>query len=340
MSKKKTVEEEPVVDKKETALDLALQAINKQFGKGSIQRFNGGVIPGIEFIPTGSVSLDRALGGGFARGRIIEIYGPESSGKTTLTLSAISECQKAGGTCAFIDAEHALDIKYAGQIGVVVEDLLVSQPSSGEEALQIADMLARSGAVDLIVIDSVAALVPQAELEGDMGDHHIGTQSRLMSQAMRKLSGLMHTSDTSIIFINQIRMKIGVMFGNPETTSGGNALKFYASQRLDIRSPQSAKIKLGGDGSEIIGKKTKVKVVKNKVAPPFKEAYFNLIFGQGIDKMADLITLAAELGVVNKSGSWYSYQDERIGQGVSQAANYLSDTPQVAEEIREIVMSL
>ena len=330
-------EETPLEVKRAEALDLALQTISKTFGKGAVQKFNQGPVPGVEFIPTGSVSLDRALGGGIARGRIAEFYGPESSGKTTLTLSCIAECQQLGGTAAFIDAEHALDVGYAQALGVSVEDLLLSQPSNGEEALEIADILARSGAVDLIVIDSVAALVPKVEIEGSMSDLQVGSQARLMSKAMRKLTGTLADTKCAIIFTNQIRMKIGVMFGNPETTPGGNALKFYASQRLEIRSPNSGKI---GQTDNIVGKETKVSVVKNKVAPPFKKATFNLIFGQGIDKTADLITVATDLGIVEKSGSWYSYQGNKIGQGINQVAKYLSENPQVHEEIQETVKSL
>lgn len=321
--------------KRKEALGLAIASIHKQFGKGSIQTMNDDVIPGIEFISTGSVSLDRALGGGIAKGRVAEIYGPESVGKTTLTLSIIAECQKAGGTAAFIDAEHALDLTYAQKLGVDVSSLLISQPDSGEQALEIADTLSRSGAVDMIVIDSVAALVPRAEIEGDMGDSHMGLQARLMSQAMRKLTAI--SSNTCIIFINQIRMKIGVVFGNPETTTGGNALKFYSSQRIELRSPVSGIIK---EGDVIIGRDIKAKIVKNKCFPPFRTAIIPLIFGKGFDKHLDLLVLASELGVIEKSGSWYSYQNEKLGQGISNAAITLENSPDLFKEIAGIVSSL
>ncbi len=322
---------------KAKAIELAVQAIEKQFGKGSIMRLgNADTLVGqdIASVPTGSLSLDIALGiGGLPRGRICEIYGPEASGKTTLTLHAIAEVQKQGGVAAFIDAEHALDVIYARKLGVRTDDLLISQPDTGEQALEIADMLVRSGGVDMVVVDSVAALVPKAEIEGEMGDSHMGLQARLMSQALRKLTGSISRSKTLLIFINQIRMKIGVMFGNPETTSGGNALKFYASVRLDIRKIQTLK-----DGENVIGNRTRVKVVKNKMAPPFKEVEFDIIYGQGISKEGDILDLAANLNVVEKSGTWYAYKDERIGQGRENARNYLKEHPEMMEQIRKEVL--
>jgi len=316
---------------KEKAIELAVSAIEKQFGKGSVMRLgvDEPLVQDIAAISTGSVSLDLALGvGGIPRGRVIEIYGPESSGKTTLTLHVIAEAQKGGGVAAFIDAEHALDVGYARKLGVRTEDLLISQPDTGEQALEICEMLVRSGAVDVIVIDSVAALVPRAELEGEMGDQHMGLQARLMSQALRKLTATISKSQTTVIFINQIRMKIGVMFGNPETTTGGNALKFYASQRLDIRRIGAIK-----DGETVIGNRTRVKVVKNKVAPPFRQAEFDIMFDEGISHAALLVDLAAELGVIVKSGAWYAYADQRIGQGRENTKLFLKDNPTLMAEI-------
>ncbi len=322
---------------KNKAIELAVQAIEKQFGKGSIMRLGEGesmTKDDIPTIPTGSLSLDIALGiGGLPRGRIIEIYGPESSGKTTLTLHAIAECQKQGGICAFVDAEHALDVTYARKLGVRTDDLLISQPDTGEQALEIADALVRSGGVDLLVVDSVAALVPRAEIEGEMGDSHMGLQARLMSQALRKLTGSINRSKTIVIFINQIRMKIGVMFGNPETTTGGNALKFYASVRMDIRRIQALK-----DGENVIGNRTRVKVVKNKMAPPFKEVEFDILYGEGISKEGDLLDLAVTHNIVEKSGTWFTYQDERMGQGRENARQWLKDHPEAIAKIRESVL--
>ena len=317
---------------KTKALGLALDQIEKQFGKGSIMKLGEAHTAKVECIPTGSLSLDLALGGGIPKGRIIEIYGPESSGKTTLTLHAIAEIQKQGGTAAFIDAEHALDPQYAKRIGVNVENLLLSQPDNGEQALEITETLVRSNAVDLIVVDSVAALVPRAEIEGDMGDSHMGLQARLMSQALRKLTGVISRSNATVIFINQIRMKIGVMFGNPETTTGGNALKFYASVRMDIR--RTGQIK---QGEEIIGNRTKVKVVKNKIAPPFRVAEFDIMYNQGISKSGDVIDLAVEHEIVDKSGAWFAYKDEKIAQGREAAKKYLEENPKVLEEISKKV---
>ncbi|MDF2939908.1 MAG: recA protein [Gammaproteobacteria bacterium] len=317
-------------DQKRKALSAALSQIEKQFGKGSVMLM-GDDHPAsdISVIPTGSLSLDIALGvGGLPRGRIVEIYGPESSGKTTLTLQVIAECQKLGGTAAFIDAEHALDPAYARVIGVNVDDLLVSQPDTGEQALEIADMLVRSNAVDMVVVDSVAALTPKAEIEGEMGDSHMGLQARLMSQALRKLTANIKRSNTLVIFINQIRMKIGVMFGNPETTTGGNALKFYASVRLDIRRTGAIK-----SGEEVIGSETRVKVVKNKVAPPFKQADFEILYGEGISRHGELIDLGVKAGIIEKSGAWYSYNGDRIGQGKENAKSYLRDKPESAKAI-------
>lgn len=316
---------------KEKALDLTLKAIEKQFGKGSIMRLgeDEASIKVEDPIPTGSISLDIALGvGGYPRGRIIEIFGPESSGKTSLALHALANAQRAGGVAAFIDAEHALDVNYARNLGVNIDELLVSQPDTGEQALEIVDMLVRSNAVDILVIDSVAALVPRAEIEGEMGDSHMGLHARLMSQALRKLTGTIAKSRTCVIFINQIRMKIGVMFGNPETTTGGRALMFYSSVRLDIRRIGAIK-----DGADISGNRTRVKVVKNKVAPPFREAEFDIIYGQGISLQSDLVELGSELGIVEKSGSWYSYGDERLGQGRQNAMNYLIENPHIQDEI-------
>lgn len=318
---------------KQEALDTALRQIEKAFGKGSVMKL--GQSDGIKVgrVSTGSLGLDIALGGGLPRSRIIEIFGPESSGKTTLTLHAVAEVQRKGGVCAFVDAEHALDPTYAKKLGVDVDELVVSQPDTGEQALEIADTLVRSGAIDLVVIDSVAALVPKAEIEGDMGDSHMGLQARLMSQALRKLTGSIAKTNCMVIFINQIRMKIGVMFGNPETTTGGNALKFYASVRMDIRRIGSIK-----DKDEDIGNKTRVKVVKNKVAPPFRLAEFDIIYGQGISKMGELIDLGASLDIVEKAGSWFSYNGEKIGQGRENAKQYLVEHPDVAEAIETAVL--
>jgi recombination protein RecA len=322
---------------KNKAIELAVQAIEKQFGKGSIMRLGEGesmTKDDIPTIPTGSLSLDIALGiGGLPRGRIVEVYGPESSGKTTLTLHAIAECQKQGGICAFVDAEHALDVTYARKLGVRTDDLLISQPDTGEQALEIADALVRSGGVDLLVVDSVAALVPRAEIEGEMGDSHMGLQARLMSQALRKLTGSINRSKTIVMFINQIRMKIGVMFGNPETTTGGNALKFYASVRMDIRRIQALK-----DGENVIGNRTRVKVVKNKMAPPFKEVEFDIIYGEGISKEGDLLDLAVTHNIIEKSGTWFTYQDERLGQGRENARQWLKDHPEAVAKIRDTVL--
>ncbi len=321
---------------KDKALTAALSQIERQFGKGSVMRLgdNSG-IKDIEVISTGSIGLDVALGvGGLPKGRVVEIYGPESSGKTTLTLQAIAECQKSGGTCAFVDAEHALDPVYAKKLGVNVEELLVSQPDTGEQALEITDMLVRSGAVDMVVVDSVAALTPKAEIEGDMGDSHMGLQARLMSQALRKLTGNIKKSNTLVIFINQIRMKIGVMFGNPETTTGGNALKFYASVRLDIRRIGAIK-----KGDEILGNETRVKVVKNKVAPPFKQTLFDILYGEGISREGELIDYGVQLGLVDKAGAWYSYNGDRIGQGKDNVRNYLKENKGMAAEIEAAIRS-
>ena len=317
---------------KQKALESALAQIERQFGKGSIMKLGGdNPAPEIEATSTGSLGLDIALGiGGLPKGRIVEIYGPESSGKTTLTLHCVAEEQKKGGVCAFVDAEHALDPQYARKLGVNLEELLISQPDTGEQALEIVDTLVRSGAVSLVVVDSVAALTPRAEIEGDMGDATVGAQARLMSQAMRKLTASIGRSNCMVIFINQIRMKIGVMFGSPETTSGGNALKFYASVRLDIRRIGSIK-----DRDEVVGNQTRVKVVKNKVAPPFREVEFDIMYGEGISKMGELVDLGVKAGVVNKSGAWYSYGDERIGQGRENAKQYLRDNPDLAYEIED-----
>ena len=317
-------------DDKKRALDLALSQIEKQYGKGAIMKLGGADAPvDIPAISTGSLGLDIALGvGGLPRGRVAEIFGPESSGKTTLTLHVIAEAQKAGGTAAFIDAEHALDLSYAKKLGVQVDDLLVSQPDTGEQALEIAETLVRSGAIDVIVVDSVAALVPRAEIEGEMGDAHMGLQARLMSQALRKLTAAISKSQTTLIFINQIRMKIGVMFGNPETTTGGNALKFYASVRLDIRRIESIK-----EGQEVTGSRVRVKVVKNKMAPPFKQAEFDIMFAQGISKTGELVDLGVDKKVVEKSGAWYSYQGERLGQGRDAVRDFILSNQPLAREI-------
>ncbi len=319
-------------DNRRKALDAALSQIERQFGKGAVMRMGDSPREAIPAISTGSLGLDIALGiGGLPKGRIVEVYGPESSGKTTLTLQTIAECQKAGGTAAFIDAEHALDPIYAGKLGVNVDDLLVSQPDTGEQALEIADMLVRSGSVDILVIDSVAALTPRAEIEGDMGDTHVGLQARLMSQALRKITGNIKRSNCLVIFINQIRMKIGVMFGSPETT-GGNALKFYSSVRLDIRRIGSVK-----QGDEVIGNETRVKVVKNKVSPPFRQAEFQVMYGQGIYHMGEVLDLGVQEGLVEKSGAWYSYNGQRIGQGKANAAQFLDENRAMADEIEKIL---
>ncbi len=324
-------------DNKSKALAAALSQIEKQFGKGSIMRLaEGAVIKDIEVVSTGSLGLDIALGvGGLPRGRVIEIYGPESSGKTTLTLQVIAEMQKLGGTAAFIDAEHALDPQYAQKLGVKVEDLLISQPDNGEQALEIVDMLVRSGSVDIVVVDSVAALTPKAEIEGEMGDAQMGLHARLMSQALRKLTANINRSKTMVIFINQIRMKIGVMFGNPETTTGGNALKFYASVRLDIRRTGAIK-----KGDEVIGNETRVKVVKNKVAPPFKEAHFDILYGEGISREGEIVELGVQNKIVEKSGAWYAYNGEKIGQGKDNAREFLKSNPALAVEIENKVRAV
>ena len=321
-------------ENKRKALDAALSQIDKQFGKGSIMRMDDSqVIEGSQAVSTGSLGLDIALGiGGLPRGRVIEIYGPESSGKTSLALSTIAQLQKTGGAAAFIDAEHALDIQYAAKLGVNIEELLVSQPDTGEQALEITDMLVRSGSVDIVVIDSVAALTPRAEIEGDMGDSHMGLQARLMSQALRKLTSNIKKTNTMVIFINQLRMKIGVMFGNPETTTGGNALKFYASVRLDIRRIGAIK-----KGDEVIGAETRVKVVKNKVAPPFRKAEFDVLYGEGISLEGEIIDHGVLLDIVEKSGSWYSYKGEKIGQGKDNARIFLKDNPKISNEIEQLV---
>jgi len=317
---------------KTKALNMALGQIEKQFGKGSVMRLgDAGVVQQVEAVSTGSLGLDIALGiGGLPRGRVVEIYGPESSGKTTLSLSVVAQIQKLGGAAAFIDAEHALDPLYAKKLGVNIDDLLVSQPDSGEQALEIADMLVRSGGVDIVVIDSVAALTPKAEIEGEMGDSHMGLQARLMSQALRKLTANIKRSNTLVVFINQIRMKIGVMFGNPETTTGGNALKFYASVRLDIRRIGAIK-----KGEEVIGSQTRVKVVKNKVAPPFRQTEFDIIYNEGISKEGELVDIGSEMGIVEKTGAWYSFNKERIGQGKDNARQFLKDNPDIAAEIEK-----
>lgn len=316
-------------DNKKKALQAALGQIEKQYGKGAIMRMGDDTRHNIEAISTGSLKLDIALGiGGLPKGRIVEIYGPESSGKTTLTLHAIAETQKMGGTAAFVDAEHALDPVYAEKLGVNLDDLLVSQPDTGEQALEITDMLVRSGAVDIVVVDSVAALTPKAEIEGDMGDSHVGLQARLMSQALRKLTANIKRSNTMVIFINQIRMKIGVMFGNPETTTGGNALKFYSSVRLDIRRIGAIK-----KGDEVTGNETRVKVVKNKVAPPFKQVEFEIMYGQGISHMGEIIDLGVQEGLIEKAGAWYSYNGSKIGQGKENVKNFLAENPEIAQEL-------
>ena len=323
---------------KEKAIELAIGAVERQFGKGSIMRLGKDepLIRDIQVISTGSISLDIALGvGGVPRGRIVEIYGPESSGKTTLCLHVVAEAQKKGGICGYIDAEHALDLGYARKLGVRTDDLLLSQPDTGEQGLEIAEMLVRSGAIDVLVVDSVAALVPKAELECEMGDAHMGVQARLMSQALRKLTGTIAKSQTCVVFINQIRMKIGVMFGNPETTTGGNALKFYASQRLDIRRIGAIK-----NGEQVVGSRTRVKVVKNKVAPPFKEVEFDIMYGTGISREGDLLDLAAADNIVEKSGAWYAYAGERIGQGRENAKAYLKEHPEIVADLEKQIRAL
>ncbi|MGI7846126.1 recombinase RecA [Campylobacter jejuni] len=323
-------------DNKRKSLDAALKSLDKTFGKGTILRLGDKEVEQIDSIGTGSVGLDLALGiGGVPKGRIIEIYGPESSGKTTLTLHIIAECQKAGGVCAFIDAEHALDVKYAKNLGVNTDDLYVSQPDFGEQALEVVETIARSGAVDLIVVDSVAALTPKAEIEGDMGDQHVGLQARLMSQALRKLTGIVHKMNTTVIFINQIRMKIGAMgYGTPETTTGGNALKFYASVRLDVRKVATLK-----QNEEPIGNRVKVKVVKNKVAPPFRQAEFDVMFGEGLSREGELIDYGVKLDIVDKSGAWFSYKDKKLGQGRENSKAFLKENPEIADEITKAIQN-
>ncbi len=320
-------------DNKQKALEAALSQIERQFGKGTVRRMGDKERVAMPAISTGSLGLDIALGvGGLPKGRIVEIYGPESSGKTTMTLHAIAECQKAGGTAAFIDAEHALDPIYAEKLGVNIDDLIVSQPDTGEQALEICDMLVRSGAVDIVVIDSVAALVPRAEIDGEMGDSHMGLQARLLSQAMRKLTGSIKQTNTLVVFINQIRMKIGVMFGNPETTTGGNALKFYASVRLDIRRIGAVK-----EGDEVVGNETRVKVVKNKVSPPFKQAEFQILYNKGVNHGGEIVDLGVKIGAVEKSGAWYSYKGDKIGQGKGNACRFLEENPELAAEIENAI---
>lgn len=336
MAKKDTGEETAFAnDEKLKALQAAMDRIEKNFGKGSIMKMGDDNIESIEVIPTGSIGLNAALGvGGYPRGRIIEIYGPESSGKTTLAIHAIAEAQKAGGIAAFIDAEHAFDRFYAAKLGVDIDNLWISQPDNGEQALEIADQLIRSSAIDIIVIDSVAALTPKAEIEGDMGDNKVGLQARLMSQALRKLTSTINKTNTTCIFINQLREKIGIMFGNPETTTGGNALKFYASVRLDIRRAQQIK-----DGEEVIGNQTRVKVVKNKVAPPFRKAEFDIMFGEGISRAGEIIDLGVELGIIKKSGSWFSYNDSKLAQGRDASKQLIQDNPELAEELEERIFA-
>ena len=339
MSKETARDKDAARDKeanKEKAIEMAVSQIEKQFGKGAIMRLGveGALVHDIAVIPTGSLSLDIALGlGGIPRGRVIEIFGPESSGKTTLALHVIAEAQKAGGSAGFIDAEHALDVTYARKLGVKTDELLISQPDSGEQALEICEVLVRSGALDVLVIDSVAALVPKAEIEGDMGDSHMGLQARLMSQALRKLTGAISRSKTTVIFINQIRMKIGVMFGNPETTTGGNALKFYASVRIDIR-----KIGMIKDGENVIGNRTRVKIVKNKIAPPFREVEFDLMFGEGISREGDILDLGAAQNIIDKSGAWFSYKSDHLGQGRENVKNYLKEHPEIMAEIELAIL--
>ncbi len=321
-------------EQRKQALAAALGQIERQFGKGTVMRMgDSAAARNIDVVSTGSLTLDLALGiGGLPKGRVVEIYGPESSGKTTMTLHAIAECQKAGGTCAFVDAEHALDPSYAEKLGVNIDELLISQPDTGEQALEVTDMLVRSGGIDMVIIDSVAALTPRAEIEGDMGDSHMGLQARLMSQALRKLTANIKRSNTMVVFINQIRMKIGVMFGSPETTTGGNALKFYASVRLDIRRIGAIK-----KGDEIVGNATRVKVVKNKMAPPFKQAEFEIRYGEGVSHVGELLDLGVQEGFVNKAGSWYSYNGEKIGQGKDNSGQYLKDNPEIADELEALI---
>ena len=339
MSKETARDKDAARDKeanKEKAIEMAVSQIEKQFGKGAIMRLGveGALVHDIAVIPTGSLSLDIALGlGGIPRGRVIEIFGPESSGKTTLALQIIAEAQKTGGSAGFIDAEHALDVTYARKLGVKTDELLISQPDSGEQALEICEVLVRSGALDVLVVDSVAALVPKAEIEGDMGDSHMGLQARLMSQALRKLTAAISRSKTSVIFINQIRMKIGVMFGNPETTTGGNALKFYASVRMDIR-----KIGMIKDGESVVGNRTRVKIVKNKIAPPFREVEFDLMFGEGISREGDILDLGAAQNIIDKSGAWFSYKSDRLGQGRENVKNYLKEHPEIMAEIELAIL--
>ena len=324
-----------MADTKKQSLDTALKQIESQFGKGTIMKLGTRETVEVPSIRTGSFGLDKALGiGGLPKGRVVEIYGPESSGKTTLTLQIIAECQKAGGSAAFIDAEHALDPEYAKALGVDIDELLLSQPDTGEQALEVTDMLVKSGSLDVIVVDSVAALVPRAELEGDMGDSHVGLQARLMSQALRKITGSIQKSNTLVIFINQIRMKIGVMFGSPETTTGGNALKFYSSVRLDIRRIGAIK-----DGDEVVGNETRVKVVKNKMAPPFKVVEFQILYGKGINKNAEIIEFAVKKGIIEKAGAWYSYKGDKIGQGIAKTSEFLKENPKVLEEIEASVLA-
>ena len=329
--KKEPVAPAPVVSDKKKALETAMQQIEKMYGKGSIMRYGAESTLNVESIPTGSLSLDLALGiGGLPRGRIVEIYGPESSGKTTLALHVLAEAQKMGGEVAFVDAEHALDPTYAKALGVNVEDMLISQPDTGEQALEITEALVRSGAIDVVVVDSVAALVPRAEIEGEMGDSFVGLHARLMSQALRKLTGIINKTNSIVIFINQLREKVGVMYGNPEVTTGGRALKFYASVRIDVRRVEALK-----NGGEVIGNRTRAKIVKNKCAPPFKEAYFDIMYGEGISKWGEMVDLAVQLELINKSGSWFSIGDERIGQGRDSAKQYLIDHPDVADRIEQ-----
>ena len=337
MTRRKREDKMPKESNREQTVQLTVTAIERQFGKGSIMRLGEGenLFGDIPVIKTGSIGLDIGLGiGGLPRGRVVEVYGPESSGKTTLALHAIAEAQKNGGIAAFIDAEHALDVTYARKLGVRTEDLLISQPDTGEQALEIADMLVRSGAIDLVVVDSVAALVPKAELEGDMGDSHVGLQARLMSQALRKLTGSLSSSRTSLLFINQLRMKIGVMFGSPETTTGGNALKFYASVRLDIRRIGAIK-----KGDEVTGHRARVKVVKNKMAPPFRQVEFDIMYGEGVSREAGLLDCGVEIGVVEKSGSWFSYGENRLGQGRDNSRLYLKDNPHLAEQLEQEILA-
>ena len=334
MAKKENGEELTPANEKLKALQAAMANIEKNFGKGSIMKMGDESIEAVEVIPSGSIGLNAALGvGGYPKGRIIEIYGPESSGKTTLAIHAIAEAQKAGGIAAMIDAEHAFDRFYAAKLGVDIDNLLISQPDNGEQALEIADQLIRSSAIDIIVIDSVAALTPKAEIEGDMGDNKVGLQARLMSQALRKLTSTINKTNTTCIFINQLREKIGVMFGNPETTTGGNALKFYASVRLDIRPSSPIK-----DGETVLGKQTKVKVVKNKVAPPFRKAEFDIMFGEGISRAGEILDLGTDFGIIKKSGSWYSYNDSKLGQGRDASKQIIQDNPELAEELEALIM--